>query len=235
MSLILSAQVHFPGNKRRQNCKNYRFLCAIHLTLEGLAIIIFEVYTKNLINLGRNVMIEEILKFNEAFVAKEEYVKYATSKYPDKKIAIVSCMDARLTELLPAALGLKNGDAKLIKNAGGIISHPFGSAIRSLLIAIYELDVEEILVIGHTDCGARHTDSKVMIEKMKEKGISQKNIDLVKYFGVDFEKWLGGFNDVDATVINSVETIRNHPLITKDIKVYGFVIDSYTGKMTKVI
>lgn len=63
------------------------------------------------------MIIEEIIKYNENFVASKAYEKYLTSKYPDKKLAILSCMDTRLTELLPAALGLKNGDAKLIKNA----------------------------------------------------------------------------------------------------------------------
>ena len=67
-------------------------------------------------------MINEILKYNKEFVANKGYEKFVTNKYPDKKIAILSCMDTRLTELLPAALGLKNGDVKMIKNAGGIIS-----------------------------------------------------------------------------------------------------------------
>lgn len=57
-------------------------------------------------------MIDEILKFNKQFVADKGYEKYITTKYPDKKIAILSCMDTRLTELLPAALGIKNGDVK---------------------------------------------------------------------------------------------------------------------------
>ena len=64
-------------------------------------------------------MLEDILKYNREFVERKGYEKYITNKYPDKKIAIVSCMDTRLTELLPAALGLKNGDVKIIKNAGG--------------------------------------------------------------------------------------------------------------------
>ena len=97
-------------------------------------------------------MINDILKYNQMFVKNKLYEPYETTKYPDKKLAIVTCMDTRLLELLPAALGIKNGDAKIIKNAGGVISHPFGSAVRSLLIAIYELGVEDILVIGHTDC-----------------------------------------------------------------------------------
>ena len=75
-------------------------------------------------------MVEELLAFNTKFVEEKQYEQYATSKYPDKKIAILSCMDTRLTELLPAALGLKNGDVKIIKNAGATITQPFGSAVR---------------------------------------------------------------------------------------------------------
>jgi carbonic anhydrase len=180
-------------------------------------------------------MLNEILKYNRAFVESKGYEKYITSKYPDKKVAIVSCMDTRLTELLPAALGLKNGDAKIIKNAGGIISHPFGSAMRSILIGIYELNIEEILVIGHTDCGARCTDSQKLIEKMKARGITQKNIDFVKYCGIDYTLWLGGFIDLELSIKKSVEMVRKHPLVPDDIKVYGMVIDSTTGELTKII
>ena len=96
-------------------------------------------------------MIDELVSYNREFVKNKGYEKYITNKYPDKKIAIVSCMDTRLTELLPASLGIKNGDVKIIKNAGAIISHPFGSVIRSLMVAIYELGVVEVMIIGHTD------------------------------------------------------------------------------------
>lgn len=180
-------------------------------------------------------MIDEIMKYNEAFVKNNEYEKYITSKYPDKKLAIVSCMDTRLTQLLPAALGLKNGDAKIIQNAGGVISHPFGSAMRSLLIGIYELYVEEILVIGHTDCGARYIDSQKMIEKMKAQGITQENINLLKYCGVDFDSWLGGFMDLEVSIRKSVDMICSHPLVPKMVVVHGLIIDSVTGELTKVI
>lgn len=179
-------------------------------------------------------MIDEILQYNKSFVENKEYEKYITSKYPDKKIAIISCMDTRLTELLPAALGLKNGDAKVIKNAGGIISHPFGSVMRSLLIGIYELSIQEILVIGHTDCGSRHTDSQSIIEKMKTRGIAQNEIDLFQYCGVNFESWLGGFEDLERSVKASVNLIRKHPLVSKDVMVHGLVIDSRTGELTRI-
>ena len=126
-------------------------------------------------------MIEEILAYNKQFVENKGYESYITNKYPDKKIAILSCMDTRLTALLPAALGIKNGDVKMIKNAGGVISHPFGSVIRSLLVAIFELGVEEIMVIAHSDCGACHMHSETMLEKMTARGINPDYIDMMRF------------------------------------------------------
>lgn len=158
-------------------------------------------------------MIDELVSYNREFVKNKGYEKYITNKYPDKKIAIVSCMDTRLTELLPASLGIKNGDVKIIKNAGAIISHPFGSVIRSLMVAIYELGVVEVMIIGHTDCGAKHMNSSEMIEKMKERGIPQERIDMIRYCGINFESWLRGFETSEASVHETVEQIRNHPLI----------------------
>ena len=140
-------------------------------------------------------MIDEILAYNKQFVEEKGYEKYATSKYPNKKIAILTCMDTRLVELLPAALGLKNGDVKIIKNAGGVVTNPFGSVIRSLLVAIIELGVEEIMVIGHTDCGVQHIDSDMMIRHMKQRGITQESIDLMKYCGITDEEQLDNLLD----------------------------------------
>ena len=98
--------------------------------------------------------IDNILAFNQQFVASKGYEKHITDKYPDKKLAILSCMDTRLSVLLPEALGLKNGDAKIIKNAGAVVLSPLDSAMRSLIVAVYELGVNEIMVVAHTTCGA---------------------------------------------------------------------------------
>lgn len=179
-------------------------------------------------------MIDEILQYNTSFVANKDYEQYISSKYPNKKVAIVSCMDTRLTHLLPAALGLRNGDAQIIKSAGAIVAHPFGSAMRSLLIGIYDIGIREILVIGHTDCGARRTDSRKMITKMKQHGIKQESIDSLEYYGVNFDTWLGGFVDLDMSVRKSVELIRKHPLVPKEVMIHGLIIDSVTGELKKV-
>lgn len=177
---------------------------------------------------------DEILKFNKNFVENREYEKYDTSKYPDKKLAVIACMDTRLTGLLPAAMNFKNGDIKIIKNAGGVVTHPFGSVMRSLLIAIYQLKVEEIAVIGHYDCGMKGLDSEDMLNKMLERGISQGQIAAVKDNYVDLEAWLKGFDSANKSVEASLEVIRNHPLVPKDIATYGFLIDPSTGRLDPI-
>ncbi|SFR88327.1 beta-class carbonic anhydrase [Anaeromicropila populeti] len=179
-------------------------------------------------------MINEILKYNNLYVKNKEYEKYSTSKFPDKKIAIVTCMDTRLTELLPSALGIRNGDAKIIKNAGGIITNPFGSAMRGLLIGIYEFEIDTILVIGHTDCGARITQGKRIIEKMKRNGIPQKKFEELKKQSIDLESWLEGFVEQERSIQRSVELVKNHPLVPEQVMVYGFLMDTLTGELKKI-
>ncbi len=179
-------------------------------------------------------MIDEILKYNKEFVERKDYEQYRAGKYPEKKLAILSCMDTRLTELLPAALGIKNGDAKIIKNAGAVVTHPFGSVVRSLLVAIVELGVEEVMVIGHTDCGVQHIDADLIIHDLKERGISMENVELLKYAGVDFEKWLCGFNTIMESVQDTVKMLKEHPLIPKDVIIRGFIMDTETGELYPV-
>lgn len=176
-------------------------------------------------------MIQTILARNQAFVENREYEPFLTDKYPNRKLAIVTCMDARLSELLPAALGLRNGDAKIIKNAGATISHPFGSVVRSLLVAIFELGVTDIMIIGHTDCGVCGMDGSKIFSAMEERGISHRSMDIARYFHGDLDQWLSGFEDIDESVLASVNLLRNHPLIPQDVTIYGYIMDSTTGEL----
>ncbi|MDE7180958.1 MAG: carbonic anhydrase [Muribaculaceae bacterium] len=180
-------------------------------------------------------MIEEILEFNRRFVERGDYEPFATSKYPDKKIAIVTCMDTRLVELLPAALGFRNGDVKVIKNAGATITNPFDSTMRSLLIAVYELGVNEIMVIGHTGCGVQGMDAAEMLHVMKERGVSEEHITLMEHCGINLKEWLHGFEDTDAAIRETVDLIARHPLMPPlGVNVQGFVMDSYTGALRRL-
>ncbi|MCL1916020.1 MAG: carbonic anhydrase [Desulfovibrionaceae bacterium] len=178
--------------------------------------------------------IDEILKFNEKFVAGKSYESYATTKYPDKKIAVLSCMDTRLTRLLPAALNLKNGDAKIVKSAGAIIRSPFDGAMLSLLVAVYELKVESIIVVGHHDCGMRGLKAPGLLRKMEERRISREKMDLLRYGGMDLDKWLTGFDNTEDAIRDTVRLIQDHPLMPAEIRTSGFIIDPGTGKLDLV-
>ena len=179
-------------------------------------------------------MIDQIVEYNRQFVARKGYEKYLTDKYPEKRLAVLSCMDTRLTELLPAALGLKNGDAKIIKNAGGLVISPFDSAMRSLIVAIYELGVEEIMVVAHSNCGACHMSFDHFHHEMVKRGIKESTFATIRRCGIDLDRWLEGFNDTEESVRRTVDTIARHPLVPYSIVVRGFIIDSSTGALQEI-
>ena len=177
-------------------------------------------------------MLDEILRFNQEFVARKDYLPYQTTKYPDRKLAILTCMDTRLTHLLPAALGLKNGEVKLIKNAGGVVLAPYGGVVRSLLVAVLELGVEEILVIGHTDCGVCGMRPRVMREHLVARGIAPETLAEIDRSGaVDLDAWFTGFSGEEQAVRDSVAILRSHPLMPRDVAIHGLIIDSNTGAL----
>ncbi|SDW61761.1 carbonic anhydrase [Paenibacillus sp. CF384] len=179
--------------------------------------------------------INDILAFNEQFVANGEYEKYLTDKFPQKKMVIVTCMDTRLTEMLPKALNLRNGDAKIIKNAGAIVTQPFGNIMRSILVAVYELGADEVVVIGHHECGMTGLNPEVVISHMLEGGVSEETIRTLRNSGMHLERWLTGFDNVQDSVERSVGIIKNHPLLPAQTPVHGLIIHPETGKLDLVV
>jgi carbonic anhydrase len=178
-------------------------------------------------------LLNEVLEYNRHFVEEKKYIPFLTSKFPEKKFVIITCMDTRLIELLPASMDIKNGDVKIIKIAGAVVAHPFGSVMRSIIVAIYELNATEVFIVGHTDCGMGSVNPSAMKDKFKASGIKDETIKTLEYYGLDLEKWLKGFDDVHESVRNSVELIRNHPLLPK-IPVHGLVISPNTGMLNVV-
>ena len=175
--------------------------------------------------------IDEIIRYNKGYVEAKAYEPHLTDKYPDRKLAVLSCMDTRLSVLLQEALGLKNGDAKIIKNAGAVIPGPWDSAMRSLIVAVYELGVEEIMVVAHSGCGACHMSFAHFREEMLKRGVPEGNL---RRADVDLDAWLEGFHDTEASVRRTVAGIKEHPLMPADTVVRGFIIDSATGELTEV-
>jgi carbonic anhydrase len=180
-------------------------------------------------------LLDGILAHNKQFVENKEYEKFQTSKFPNKRLVVVSCMDTRLVELLPKAMDVANGDVKIVKTAGAIVSHPFGSIMRSILVAVYELGADEVCVVGHYDCGMASLKAENTLKKMKDRGVSQESLDMLNYAGVDFEKFLRGFDCVEDSVKHSVELIRKHPLLPRDIPVHGLVIDPKSGRLDVMV
>lgn len=178
--------------------------------------------------------LQDLLDFNKKFVEEKSYEPYRTDTYPNKKIVIFTCMESRLLELLHRALNLENGDAKIVKNAGAIIRKPFDSIAKSILVAVYKLKAEEVIVIGHHDCGMSNINIEALKQSMIDRGISEDRIETLEHSGIHLDDEFHGFTTVEESVMQSTEIIRNHPLLPKDIKVHGLVIDPETGKVDVV-
>jgi carbonic anhydrase len=144
-------------------------------------------------------------------------------------------MDTRLVELLPRAMGFRNGDVKMVKNAGAIVSHPFGSVMRSILLAIYELNAAEIVVVGHSGCGMTGLSCERVIDKARARGVSEDVLATLAHAGINLKQWLTGFASVEDGVRESVGVIRNHPLLPRDVPVHGLMMDSESGGLKSVV
>lgn len=176
----------------------------------------------------------DIMAYNKSFVANKQYEEFLTDRFPDKRLVILTCMDTRLIDLLPRAMNLRNGDAKIIRNAGAIVLQPFGNIMRSIIVAVYELNADEVFVIGHHECGMTGLNSEVIMEKMVERGVDPDVFTTLKNSGIHLSRWLIGFDSVREGVKSSVSIIRNHPLLPSKLPVHGLIIDPETGELELV-
>lgn len=182
-------------------------------------------------------VLEQIVKANQVFVRNlpndyVDYFEYQKTRYPNRKLAIFTCMDTRLVNFLEPALGISRGEAKIIKNAGNSITGPFEATIRSLVVGIFELGVEEILVIGHFDCGVAKSTASGLIERMLARGISK---DAIKMVEQELEDWLDNFHNPIDNIRKTVAQIRTNPLIPEDVPVHGLIMEPATGLLEVVI
>lgn len=162
-------------------------------------------------------VIDELLKSNQ------EYVRNFTSGQlpipPARKLAVVACMDARLVP--SQILGLKTGDAHVIRNAGGIVTE---DALRSLIISHHLLGTQEFVIINHTDCGMfTFKDEDLRSRLQRETGAAA--VAPSRFYA---------FSDLEDNVREQIQKVRSHPWIPKSIVVRGFVYDVKTGKLNEV-
>jgi len=160
--------------------------------------------------------------YEENLAANQRYAEKFTLGHlpmpPAGKLAIVACMDARLT--VEQFLGLKTGDAHIIRNAGGLVTE---DALRSLIISSHLLGTRTYYVIQHTDCGMlTFTDDKLR-EKLKgETGHDASHLHF------------HSFPDLEKSVKKQLQTIRSNAFLPRDIDVHGFVYDVRTGKLREI-
>jgi carbonic anhydrase len=138
---------------------------------------------------------------------------------PARKLAVVACMDARLT--VEQFLGLKTGDAHIIRNAGGILTE---DVLRSLLISHYLLGTEEFMFVHHTDCGMLTFKDDELEARLRKTSGSAAVVPTRFH----------AFSDLEDDVRRQMEKARSHPLIPKQIRVRGFVFDVKSGRLTEV-
>jgi carbonic anhydrase len=158
---------------------------------------------------------DELLANNDAYVAS--FDKGELPLPPARKVAVVACMDARLN--VYGALGLGEGDAHVIRNAGGVVTD---DEIRSLAISQRLLGTEEIILIHHTDCGMlTFTDDVFKAQIEAETGIKPE--------------WAAeAFSDVESDVRQSIARIKASPFIPRKDHIRGFVYEVETGRLREV-
>jgi len=157
---------------------------------------------------------ERLLAENERYT--ESFDRSALTPAPLSGLAIVACMDARLD--VEEALGLRTGDAHIIRNAGGIATD---DVIRSLIVSQQLLGTDEIVVIGHTDCGLLGVDEDALRDRLAATTGGRLDI--------RFES----FDDLEASVHASVERLRTHPWLRR-VSVHGLIFDVATGRLHEV-
>ncbi len=161
-------------------------------------------------------LLKELVHANERYADGFDRSRLAIP--PAKHLAVLACMDARLT--VPDFLGLRTGDAHIIRNAGGIATE---DAIRSLIISTKLLGTQEFVVVNHTDCGMLTFKDRDLQDRLtKETGANASKLNF------------HSFSNLEENVRTQVELIRTNPFLPKGIPVTGFVYDVRSGKLTRV-
>jgi carbonic anhydrase len=170
--------------------------------------------------------LQEVLDANKRFMSGGGAGKVAG--HSAKKAAVVCCMDPRLVDMLPKAMGFKRGDAYFIQNAGNTGTKWDEGVIRSLAIAIGLGGITEIYVIGHTEC-AMMTDPARVTEGLKKRGVGPDALG-----GRKPGEWFGVISSPEDNVRKMVNLIRNSPVVPKDVGVHGLMVDTHTGQLTSL-
>jgi carbonic anhydrase len=161
-------------------------------------------------------VIDEVLAANEVYARTHE-LRRLTPR-PARKLAVLMCMDTRLSIRM---MGLVEGDAHIIRNAGGIVTD---DALRSLVVSHYLLGTEEFMVINHTDCGLMQTSEQDLRTRIQNRTGTAAVAPAFFY----------AFQNIEENVQHQLQKLRTHPWVPEKVAVRGFVYDVTTGKLREV-
>src|SRR2546429_567318 len=161
-------------------------------------------------------VIDEVLQANEIYARTHELRRL--TPHPERKLAVLTCMDTRLSI---RTLGLKTGDAHIIRNAGGIVTD---DSLRSLLVSHYLLGTEEFMVIKHTDCGLMNTSEQDLRTRIQNR--TETAAVAPAYFYA--------FTNIEENVRHQLQKLRTHPWIPPTVAIRGFVYDVATGLLREI-
>ncbi len=161
-------------------------------------------------------VIDEVLAANEIYSRNHEL--RALTPRPERKLAVLTCMDTRLSI---RTLGLKTGDAHIIRNAGGIVTD---DSLRSLVISHHLLGTEEIMVINHTDCGLMTTTEHDLRNRIQNRTGTAAVSPAFFY----------AFQNIEENVRHQLQKLRTHPWIPATVAVRGFVYDVTSGRLREI-
>lgn len=160
---------------------------------------------------------DEVLKSNEAYAKRFQLGHLPIP--PARGLAVVTCMDARLT--VEDMLGLTTGDAHIIRNAGGIVTE---DALRSLIISHHLLGTQEILIINHTDCGMLTFKDQELRDRLLKESKTAAVVPGAFH----------AFDDLATNVRQQVQKVKSHPWVPDHLLVRGFIYDVKTGRLAEV-
>ena len=161
-------------------------------------------------------VIDEVLEANQLYARTHE-LRPLTPR-PQRKLAILTCMDTRLSI---RTMGLKTGDAHIIRNAGGIVTD---DSLRSLVISHHLLGTEEFMIINHTDCGLMHATEEELRTRIQNRTGTAAVAPAFFY----------AFKNIDENVRHQLQKLRTHPWIPKEVSIRGFVYDVVTGLLREI-
>lgn len=159
------------------------------------------------------------------------------SSSTNKKALIITGLHEKSHRLFPTITNRKREELIVLNSFGAVISQPYGCMIRTIIMAVYNENVEEIYIVGERSSQEHSVKEEELLSRIQDVGISKGMIETIEYINVvgnDVLNWLVGPPDVKIIIQKNIDLIQRHPLIPKTVSVYGFIANTETNEFEAV-